>query len=455
MVLKPRLRLILIVLAIVALVSLAAFFGLRKSVTLRVDGSSRTLTTYALRVTDLLVSQGIAVAQSDKITPGLNAWLKNRATVTLVRAIPVQVLADGVVSSILSAERSPSALLLQAGIQTQPGDVVLSDGKEVAANLAFPDNASALSLQVIRSVRFTLVDTGSKKTLYSAAPTLGRALWAAGYALYAADQLDPPAGTPLTPDLVATLTRSRPVSIQTASGVISFRTAAHTVGQALEAAHLSLQGLDYSLPAADQPIPSNGKLRLVRVSEQVLIDETPVPFETEFQADADLELDSQAVVQAGEYGVQAQRVRVRYEDGVEASRKVESEWLASEPQKRIIGYGTALVMHTATVDGVTIQYWRVLTMYATSYHPSEVGDTTASGMPLKKGVAAIDRSLVPFYTRMYIPGYGEAVAADTGGGVIGRWIDLGYSDSDYVPWHSWVTVYFLWPPPDNIVWVIP
>ena len=118
-------------------------------------------------------------------------------------------------------------------------------------------------------------------------------------------------------------------------------------------------------------------------------------------------------------------------------------------------FGTSLVMHTITVDGVTIQYWRALSMYATSYHPSEVGDITASGMPLKKGVVAVDTSLIPFYTQLYVPGYGAAVAGDIGGGVIGRWIDLGYSDDDYVPWHSWVTVYFLWPPPDNIVWVVP
>jgi 3D (Asp-Asp-Asp) domain-containing protein len=94
-------------------------------------------------------------------------------------------------------------------------------------------------------------------------------------------------------------------------------------------------------------------------------------------------------------------------------------------------------------------------MYATSYHPSVTGDITASGLPLRKGVAAIDIRYIPFYTRMYVPGYGEALAADTGSGVKGRWIDLGYSDDDYVSWHKWVTVYFLWPPPENIVWIIP
>jgi hypothetical protein len=49
---------------------------------------------------------------------------------------------------------------------------------------------------------------------------------------------------------------------------------------------------------------------------------------------------------------------------------------------------------------------------------------------------------------VYVPGYGIATILDVGGGIPGRpWIDLGYSDSDYVSWHQWVTVYFLSPPP--------
>lgn len=455
MVFTRKIRLILIILAALAVVSLAIVFGLRKTVTLSADGETRTLKTYAFRVSDLLSNQDIAISPSDRLSPGLNAWLKNGSSVTLVRAVPVQILADGVITSIISAERIPSALLQQAQIQTKPSDLLLSNGEAVDAGEAFPDSARSITLQLIRSVNFTLSVDGSTKTITSTASTLGMALWSAGYTLYADDELSPTANTPLTAGLAVRLTHSRPITIQTAGGDISFRTAVSTVGEALQAAHLSLQGLDYSIPSADSPIPPNGKLRLVRVTEQVLIEETPLTYKTEFQPASDLELDSQTVLQAGEYGINAERVRVRYEDGVEASRNVDSEWVARQPQPRIIGYGTALVMHTTTVDGVTIQYWRALSMYATSYHPSEVGDTTASGMPLKKGVAAVDTSLVPFFTKMYVPGYGEAIAADIGGGVIGRWIDLGYSDDNYVPWHSWVTVYFLWPPPDNIVWVIP
>jgi len=219
--------------------------------------------------------------------------------------------------------------------------------------------------------------------------------------------------------------------------------------------NLTVQGLDYSLPDPSSPIPASGVVQVVRVSEDVLVEQAPLEFETQHQPVNDLALDSQSIVQAGEYGLTARRVRVRYEDGVEVSRQVEDEWVAREPLPRIIGYGTLVTMQTEVVDGVTIEYWRKLEMYATSYHPSSVGNTTASGLPLQKGVAAIDRNFIPFFTRMYVPGYGEAIAADIGGGIIGRWIDLGYSDNDYVPWHQWVTVYFLWPPPENIVWIIP
>jgi 3D (Asp-Asp-Asp) domain-containing protein len=56
---------------------------------------------------------------------------------------------------------------------------------------------------------------------------------------------------------------------------------------------------------------------------------------------------------------------------------------------------------------------------------------------------------------MYVPGYGYAEAADTGGGVKGRWIDLGYEDDNWVSWSGNVTVYFLTPVPSSIVYVFP
>ena len=71
-------------------------------------------------------------------------------------------------------------------------------------------------------------------------------------------------------------------------------------------------------------------------------------------------------------------------------------------------------------------YAAVLTMEATAYLPTD-GDgygITATGIPATYGVAAVDPYVIPLGSRLYIPGYGEAIAADTGGAIIGNRIDL-------------------------------
>jgi 3D (Asp-Asp-Asp) domain-containing protein len=64
-----------------------------------------------------------------------------------------------------------------------------------------------------------------------------------------------------------------------------------------------------------------------------------------------------------------------------------------------------------------------LTVTATGY---ALSGTTATGLPVGWGVVAVDPSVIPLGTHMTIPGYGEAVAADTGGSVVGATIDLWF-----------------------------
>lgn len=64
---------------------------------------------------------------------------------------------------------------------------------------------------------------------------------------------------------------------------------------------------------------------------------------------------------------------------------------------------------------------RTMTVTATAYSG---GGTTATGLPVGWGVAAVDPGVIPLGTRMSIPGYGEAVAADTGSAVIGAMVDV-------------------------------
>ncbi|BFT66395.1 3D domain-containing protein [Parvimonas parva] len=85
-----------------------------------------------------------------------------------------------------------------------------------------------------------------------------------------------------------------------------------------------------------------------------------------------------------------------------------------------------------TVKSGELNYSKVLTMDATSYtdDPAENGgySTTRMGTPLRYGVVAVDPSVIPLGTKLYVEGYGYAVAEDTGGAIKGNRIDVCYTD---------------------------
>ena len=66
---------------------------------------------------------------------------------------------------------------------------------------------------------------------------------------------------------------------------------------------------------------------------------------------------------------------------------------------------------------------RTVRVSATAY---SLPGHTATGMPVGWGVVAVDPSVIPLGTRLTIPGYGEAVAADVGSGVRGAMIDVWF-----------------------------
>ncbi|SDP04267.1 3D (Asp-Asp-Asp) domain-containing protein [Selenomonas ruminantium] len=71
-------------------------------------------------------------------------------------------------------------------------------------------------------------------------------------------------------------------------------------------------------------------------------------------------------------------------------------------------------------------YTAAYTMEATAYLPTDGSGTgmTAMGIPAQRGVVAVDPRVIPLGSRVYIPGYGVAIAADTGGAIRGQKVDL-------------------------------
>jgi uncharacterized protein YabE (DUF348 family) len=305
---------------------------------------------------------------------------------------------------------------------------------------------------------------GTQLQWYSSAVTPLDALWEAGYHLQLSDVMPDSVSGWEEPETRVEISRGRQIQILDGDQTWSSRSSAATVSEALADAGVTLNGLDYTRPDDASPVPENGKIEVIRVTEEVILVQEVLPFGKEFVEDPQTELDQTSIVDPGAYGLQVSRVRVTYENGKEADRVTEGEWVAAEPQPQKLGFGTKVVVRTLQTPGGTIEYWRAVPVYATSYSPCNIGiegkcgSSTASGLPVQQGVIGVIRS---WYNQMvgqqvYVPGYGSAVIADIGGGVPGKnWIDLGFTDADYIGWHQDTILYFLTPVPGIIPWILP
>jgi uncharacterized protein YabE (DUF348 family) len=372
--------------------------------------------------------------------------------------VTATLLVDGEALTLpVASQSTPAKIISDAGISLGEDDRLLYLGETIPPDEPLPAAAS-YTLTIRRAVTLTVNSPEGTQTFPTSALTIGQALAEAGFNLYAADRVDPPVETPIDSALTVNYIPSRSLIVSVDGVQLQIRSAAATIGQALAEAGFALVGLDYSAQAESAPLPVDEQVRIIRVVEAVALTEKNIPFKTRSELSADLEIDQQALLQGGETGLAIGRVRTRSEDGVQVSQEVEGETVVRPPQDRILGIGTKIVIRTTIVDGVTIEYWRALRLFATYYVPcdhtiNKCWPNTATGKPVQKGVVAFVYPwfLLFAHERLYVPGYGFATVEDNNGANTNAfgdtyWIDLGYSETETVDWvNQYVTVYFLTP----------
>ena len=284
----------------------------------------------------------------------------------------VIIQADGRTYSPTNSERVPEKLISMVGVTIGLNDRVLYFGSSLPLDSPLP-NGKSYTLTVRRAVTLTITAPDGIKTIQTSAFNVGQALSEAGYSLFTDDQLNPTAETPINGPMTVSYQPSREISITIDGRLVRSRSAANSVGQALAGAGIPLTGLDYSLPEESAPLPEDGQIRVVRVVESVSLTQKPLPFNTRTELSTDLEIDQQALIQGGEPGLAITRIRTRSADGVQISQKSESESIVRPAQARIMGIGIKIVIRSTSVDGVTIEYWRFLHLFATSYSPCGSG----------------------------------------------------------------------------------
>ncbi len=450
-----------------------------------VDGIEQAVSTHRHTVGELLLDLGISIQPNDHITPSPQTSLHATLAIHVERARAVHVWADGRNWSVASWGETAESILTDAKIDFGAYDQIVYNGKALPLTTLLPlpapvaerptysrgylwDNLQTqpLTLRLQRAVPLTVRDGGLPFTVSTTALTVGEALRHANITIYLGDLVQPAMSEQVTPGLRVLIQRSKPVTLNVDGRVFKTRTRAQSVGAALVEIGVGITGSDRVEPALSTPLKDDLTIAITRVREEIEITEQIVPFETVFQPDSTLAIDTQAVVNAGAEGVTRQRYRVRYENGTEISRLEEDQWVAQEPGQRIIAYGQRIEPATATMpDGTQITYWRKIRMLASSYSAGTAGlaedhpwyGHTFTGEVMRRGVVAVDPAVIPLRTQLYIPGYGNGEALDTGSAIRARRVDLGYDDDNLQLWNRWVDVYLLWPPPPayQITWVLP
>lgn len=243
------------------------------------------------------------------------------------------------------------------------------------------------------------------------------------------------------------ITRGIPFNIAEGEHITFCSTTKTTVGEALlEAGHCPDED-DVVTPSTDTPVTPGLTISITRVNNETVTITESIANSTEYKNDDTLEKGKTKVLQEGNMGECEVTFKITYENGVEASREEISRIVTKEPKNKIIANGTKTTIvktlnntepkKTPVSSGANtiagFKYQKKYTMSATGYTAFRADGSrgkTASGRLAGHGIAAVDPNVIPLGTKLYIEGYGEAIAADTGGSIKGNKIDLCFEMSN-------------------------
>ena len=461
-------RKLLATLAFVILGTVASFavvVGLREPTYLIVDDGTEHIVSGEFElVGDVLDTAGISLRPADLITPGISEVVPAGSAIVIQRANPVRLRTSEREQTYWTHQQTLGAFLTEINFFVGRTEQLYADAMLVPFN-ALNSTALPETIEVGSFLTVTIHNNGAAQLVRTSATTVADVLAQAGISLFVADNVTPSLGTWLTPDLQIYVQRSMPLTIEVDGRTLQTRSYHTSAIEVLAEAGIGLVGLDFTRPGPDVLLQPNDVITVVRVTESFRLEDRDIPFETLWQPTDQFELDQRGLLQSGIPGIQRQRFRVRFENGVAVSESPDGEWVAREPVTAIMGYGTRVVVRSVDTPTGPVAYWRVVRMRVTSYTAASSGKPpdhptygiTRSGLPAGFGIVAVDPRIVPFMSNVYVPGYGVGLAADTGGGINGRWIDLGYDEGNYQSWWGYVDVYYLTPvpPTENINYLLP
>lgn len=378
---------IIAVILFISVLSAVLFVGTKNTVALTVNGKQQEVHTHADTVGDLLSEQNVQFSDADLIVPSLNTSIENGIAVEWEQAKKVTITVDGEEQTIHTTSDQVSEVLAEAKVNVTEHDKLLP-----ALNARVGSDSN---INIEKAFQVTLIDGVNEKKIWSTSTTV-------------ADFLNQQA--------------------------------------------IQMNELDRVEQRMEDVLIPNAVIQVVRIEKVTDVVEATTNFAVETRKDKDLLKGKEKIVQEGKKGLIKRTYETISKNGKPALRILKSEKVVNVPTKKVIAVGTKVI--TASVSRGTSRSKETTStasasnssaapsggkefyVSATAYtaHCNGCTGITATGINLLANpglkVIAVDPSVIPLGSKVWVEGYGYAVAGDTGGAIKGMKIDLFMPSTD-------------------------
>jgi uncharacterized protein YabE (DUF348 family) len=346
----------------VALTGVILYETTKKTVALTIDGQEQVIRTHENTVKGILDDFNISLRSEDYVFPSVNTKVKNNLKVVFKPAKQVQLVKESEKKTVWTTATTVAQLLKEQEIALNEHDEVLP-----RPNTKIKNN---LNVNVKIAHPYTLVDGGIEQPVWSTSTTVADFLRQQG---------------------------------------------------------ITLNQLDRVEPKPEEALIDNGVINVIRVEKVTDVVEEPVEFAVVTEKDNNLTEGTEVVVKEGQKGLLQKTYEVVLENGKEVVRNLLNEIPLKDKQDKIVAVGTmTLAQQVSRGMASGKEFYVSSTAYTASCNGCS--GVTATGIDLRVNpnlkVIAVDPSIIPLGTKVYVEGYGYAVAADTGGAIKGYKIDV-------------------------------